>query len=65
MDEIIKPANPAACPVCGNRMEPLSQQSGFISIGCKPCHFSTSVPLETWKAAQAELDTGNDRIASK
>jgi hypothetical protein len=38
-------------------MELLSQQNGFVSAGCEPCHFSLSVPLDVWKAGKAERDT--------
>lgn len=37
-------------------MELLSQQMGFVTAGCKPCHFSISVPFDSWKAAKAERD---------
>jgi hypothetical protein len=52
----ITPSNLTACPVCGKRMELLWQHGGLVSAGCKPCHFSLSVPLETWQAAKAERD---------
>jgi hypothetical protein len=56
MAETIKPQNLTACPVCGARMEKLSQQGGFIAAGCKPCHFSISVTTEMWAAAKAARD---------
>jgi len=49
-----RPGNLTACPICGARMELLSQQGKYVSAGCAACHLSLTVPEEQWAAAKAE-----------
>lgn len=37
------------CPVCGFRMQLLSQNREYVSLGCDPCHVSVSLSKPAWE----------------
>lgn len=37
------------CPVCGFRMQLLSQNLDYVSLGCDPCHVSVSLARPVWE----------------